>query len=229
MARKGERKWRWETLVDDVKSNCEVSPSGCFLWQGGQDKDGYPKLYIDGKHWRGNRAILYAITRDLDIVARHSCDTPPCLNPEHLIWGTYRDNTLDAVERGRQAMNLVHRSGEQNGNAKLSDRDRDEIIRLSRDGMSAKQLAGLYPQVSLSRIQDIRRQYGVAAPSGRVKSESDTCPKGHGYMDSADGVKRCRECRNEASRRYRAKDPEAARQKKREWRASRRERGLPAH
>lgn len=32
---------------------------------------------------------------------RHVCDSPTCVNPEHLITGTVRDNTIDKLSRGR--------------------------------------------------------------------------------------------------------------------------------
>ncbi len=38
---------------------------------------------------------------DLDV--RHECDTPGCINPEHLVVGTRQDNMWDAVKRGRIA------------------------------------------------------------------------------------------------------------------------------
>lgn len=35
------------------------------------------------------------------MVVRHTCDYKPCCNPAHLVLGTYKDNTQDAIERGR--------------------------------------------------------------------------------------------------------------------------------
>ena len=31
----------------------------------------------------------------------HTCDNPPCVNPDHLFVGTYSDNALDAHAKGR--------------------------------------------------------------------------------------------------------------------------------
>ena len=36
----------------------------------------------------------------LDVVA-HSCDNPPCCNPEHLFVGTVKDNVIDMMNKGR--------------------------------------------------------------------------------------------------------------------------------
>jgi DNA-binding CsgD family transcriptional regulator len=35
------------------------------------------------------------------MVVRHTCDNHECLNPEHLLLGTHKDNMQDAKERGR--------------------------------------------------------------------------------------------------------------------------------
>jgi hypothetical protein len=35
------------------------------------------------------------------MVLRHSCDNPPCVNPDHLVPGTCADNSRDMVERRR--------------------------------------------------------------------------------------------------------------------------------
>ena len=48
------------------------------------------------------------------LVVRHTCDTPACCNPAHLVLGTQRDNMQDAAARGRFPRTRQH---------KLSDHD----------------------------------------------------------------------------------------------------------
>lgn len=43
------------------------------------------------------------------VVVRHTCDNPRCINPEHLVAGTFADNNRDRAERGRSAKRVSSR------------------------------------------------------------------------------------------------------------------------
>lgn len=55
------------------------------------------------------------------LVVRHKCDNPRCYNPDHLELGTYADNSIDMVLRGRST------KGERNPMAKLTNKQVEEI------------------------------------------------------------------------------------------------------
>lgn len=93
-------------------------PDACWEWQGTVAGTGYGVLYYDGKLY-GAHVLAYVDANgdgdleDADLV-RHSCDNRTCVNPAHLLPGTYADNVQDMIERDR-----IPR-GEQRHNAKLN-------------------------------------------------------------------------------------------------------------
>ena len=79
----------------------------CWPWLGLTDKQGYGRVYMDGRSRRAHRlALCLAASCAIDnmpasVLACHSCDWPPCQNPAHLWWGTGSDNIRDTVAKGR--------------------------------------------------------------------------------------------------------------------------------
>jgi hypothetical protein len=113
--------WVDESWFDVAKRSAarfwsHVDRSGsCWPWQAGSDKDGYGKFTITlpriGKKQRqiNIRAhrLAYILTQGpvpREVLVRHTCDTPACCNPDHLLTGTQADNVADRVARGRSAV-----------------------------------------------------------------------------------------------------------------------------
>lgn len=83
-----------------------ISPepnTGCWLWTGSLDGHGYGQLRVAGRVKLVSHISLEISgrPRPVGLVARHSCDFPICCNPDHLEWGTRKQNTADAIARGR--------------------------------------------------------------------------------------------------------------------------------
>ena len=92
-----------------------VQPNGCWLCNShAKDRDGYPCCKREGRHQRIHR-LFYQGEIPLKHVVRHTCDTPACINPDHLIIGTHADNVADRVLRQRSA------TGINNGRSKLTE------------------------------------------------------------------------------------------------------------
>lgn len=76
---------------------------GCWLWIGALSSDGYGKIYHNKKLLRAHRAVyeFYRGPIPSHLDACHRCDTPSCVNPEHIFIGTAKDNIQDAMRKGR--------------------------------------------------------------------------------------------------------------------------------
>jgi hypothetical protein len=73
------------------------NPDDCWIWQAGFDKDGYGRLYWEGRTNRSNR-ILWTITFGeipSGLGVRHKCGVHSCCNPSHLFLGVRERNDLD--------------------------------------------------------------------------------------------------------------------------------------
>lgn len=86
--------------------------TGCWLWLGALDQGGYAIIHAppNGKR-RLSRAILGLPDLRLgqmahdNILALHRCDTPACVNPDHLFAGTHHDNLVDSWRKKRRSPN----------------------------------------------------------------------------------------------------------------------------
>ena len=108
----------------------------CWRWIGKVQSRTRGYLTVDGKRWLAHR-LMYAITFDDpgSYVVRHTCDTPNCCNPNHMILGTQLDNIKDRQDRNRQTRGANHPK------AKLTVDDVKTIRDLAMQGISQKTLA----------------------------------------------------------------------------------------
>ena len=81
----------------------EGSENECWMWQGSKDYQGYGVIKIAGKLLRAHRLSYeyYNGQAPVKECICHTCDTPACVNPNHLIDDTKRRNRRDQIERGR--------------------------------------------------------------------------------------------------------------------------------
>jgi hypothetical protein len=81
------------------------SLGNCWLWSGPTNDCGYGICKILGCPYYAHR-LSYEIhigTIPQGLLVCHRCDTPNCVNPEHLFLGTQKDNMHDAKLKGKTA------------------------------------------------------------------------------------------------------------------------------
>lgn len=81
-----------------------MNERGCWIWQGAVGVWGYGNIGVDGKTMLTHRASYEAFVGPIpeNAMLLHSCDTPPCCNPDHLTPGSGSQNMFDAYARGRK-------------------------------------------------------------------------------------------------------------------------------
>lgn len=84
--------------------------SGCWLWFSNVNPStGYGRFYIDEEQKVLAHQFSFAHYKGRlphGLIIRHTCDIKCCVNPEHLIPGTHKQNTQDAIERGQHSMGI---------------------------------------------------------------------------------------------------------------------------
>lgn len=134
---------------------------GCWIWQGGKNKDGYGTITSSTEYGiyssRLAHRISYWLTYgdyDTKLKVCHECDNPSCVNPNHLFLGTQKDNMVDMVNKNRNFAITKPESqirGEEVHCAKLTMDKAREIRKIYKEGATLDELAQVY-NVSIQSI-----------------------------------------------------------------------------
>lgn len=166
------------TPLEKFQSLVETEPmSGCWLWVGSIDWDGYGLFSVERRVHRAHR-FAWEVGRGPipgGLLVCHRCDIPACVNPDHLFLGTPKDNAADAAQKGRTA------HSERSPRSKMTARQALGIMWALRAGFSVKQ-AALFERVSYDQAWAIAKgrtwRRKVGEPPDQPSTRIHRLPRG---------------------------------------------------
>lgn len=128
------------TVFDRIKSRVKINENGCWIWTGPKGDDGYGLIRMPPRKTFRVHRVMYAATKGdpSGLFVCHDCDTPLCVNPDHLFLGKPKENSEDMVRKGRSAR------GEKVNTAKLTTEKVQQIATMYKAGMSTTQIAATF-------------------------------------------------------------------------------------
>lgn len=148
---------RFNPLKDFERYYLPEPNTGCWLWVG-SSSGRYGSASIDGKNARAHIVSyeMHVGPIPKGLILRHKCDQPFCVNPDHLVPGTQKENMQDKIDRGR---NIV---GSKCSQAKL---DEEKVADILKSKSSGRYLASKYGVsegvISMVRSRKIWRHVNV--------------------------------------------------------------------
>lgn len=152
---KNKKKITFETFPDRfwprVNKEPGQGPNGdCWEWLGKCNDHGYGVTRLNQKSVGAHRAIFMFLNGLLppSICVCHTCDNSKCVRPDHLFAGTVKENTIDAVTKGRI------KRGEDSPSAVLTNEEVLNIRSLASQGFKQQDIAKAF-SVNPSTVANI--------------------------------------------------------------------------
>lgn len=142
-----------KAIIERMRLRTVVTENGCWEYQHSREC-GYGEISVSRRLEKVHRVswMYYKGPIPDGINVLHSCDRPPCWNPEHLFLGDQQANMDDMVAKGRAA----NKSGMNNGNAALNEKQVLEIIRLINEGLLTQKEIGLIYNIAQTTVSNIK-------------------------------------------------------------------------
>lgn len=124
----------------------------CWPWPWAQNGIGYGVVKFEGRYVVATQVALLLDGRSQqqqDHEAMHACDNPPCVNPDHLKWGTRAENMQQCHARGRWTRHN-RPLGEKGPAAKLTA---EQVIGMRRRYDSGESVASIARRYGIGKSQ----------------------------------------------------------------------------
>lgn len=88
----------------------ECPITGCWLWVGALDGNGYGHCWVGNGHTRAHRAVFWACGNHLEshLVLDHLCRNRRCVNPDHLELVTQTENVMRGTSPWAERKKRTH-------------------------------------------------------------------------------------------------------------------------
>lgn len=98
--RKITRPWTRDEILENYSP---VPEAGCWLWLGPTNENGYGRIRFNNRYVTMHRFFYLSHKGEIPkgMFVCHKCDTPLCVNPDHLWAGTSEENNKDMMRKGR--------------------------------------------------------------------------------------------------------------------------------
>lgn len=138
----------------EIPITFDINEHGCHICTSHKTREGrYPKCVRNKKIWKISRLKYLEHKGEIPkgLIIRHTCDNRMCINPDHLILGTHKQNAEDRKLRNRNG----DQNGVKNHMSKLSEDQIKEIREIN--NLPTAKIAKIY-NVSQTLISKIKRR-----------------------------------------------------------------------
>lgn len=127
------------SLKCKIFDGIQKQDNGCWLYKNATSGQ-YSKIRWNKKWYLAHRISYETFVGPIDLNkwVCHKCDTPKCVNPDHLFLGSASDNRRDAVNKKRTPF------GEKNHFSRFTDIQVEEMKLLRSEGFTYLRLSKIF-------------------------------------------------------------------------------------